>query len=113
MQPGGESAIVFVVPSLDHRQLIEDGRQAVLLAQDVRVRHRRSSKPDDPARVRDLTAAREAVRAAMRPIRSEMGRAIFDPATAQAERARERLRDMSAQLQAERRRLWKLSNVHR
>lgn len=110
---GGESATVFgMAPVTDHKELIENGYLAVELAREVRARHRRTSKPDDPERVRDLDLARNAIQEAMRPIRSEIGRAIFDPATSQAERRREKMRNVSAELQAERRKLWKLSNVN-
>lgn len=95
----------------DHKQLIDDARAATFLAREVRARHRRASKMDDPARMRDIALARTAIQDAMRPIRSEMGRAIFDPATARVERSRNRLRSASLDLQAERRKLWKLGNV--
>lgn len=90
-----------------HQSMIENAEAAVKHAQEIRAYHRKRSKPGDKQRDVDIRHALTKVRAAMRPIRSQLGRAPYDNSADAAER-RVELRAISEKLQAERRKLWKL-----
>lgn len=90
------------------RNIIEEADAAVKFAQQVRKFHRRRTDKRNGQRAADLDLATERVREAMRPLKSEIGRFPFGPQTTTAEENRQAIRDASAALQAERRKLWKM-----
>lgn len=79
----------------------------------VRKYHRRRSKPGNPKRETDIKVALEAVRRAMKPLRSHIARFPYGPQTSAAEANRQRIREASARLQGERRKLWKMTKPPR
>lgn len=81
---------------------------AVRHAQDVRKNHARLTIKGSKQREDDLEIAAERVREAMKPIRSHLGRAPSDRSTDNREEILERVREASAALQKERRRIWKM-----
>lgn len=87
--------------------MVENAEAAIKHAQDIRAYHRKRSKPGDKQRDVDIKHALTKVRSAMRPIRSALGRAPYDISADAGER-RVALRAISARLQTERRKLWKL-----
>lgn len=87
---------------------LREAELAVAHAKDVRVSHRRRSVKTDRQRLHDLTLAFERVKDAMLPLRSEIGKFPYGPQTDQAEENRKTIREASAALQRERRKLWKM-----
>lgn len=87
---------------------MDEAALAVLNAQDVRSYHRKRSDKTDRQRRHDLTLALKRVKAAMRPLRSEIGKFPYGPQTDMARENRQKIRDASAALQRERRKLWKM-----
>lgn len=77
-------------------------------AQQTRNYHRRRTPKNSPQREQDLRLAVERLREAMRPLKSEIGRFHYGPQTDAAEANREAIREASAALQRERRKLWKM-----
>lgn len=87
---------------------LEKAAAAVSFARQVRAFHRRRTDVRSTQRLDDLNAALDRIAEAMRPIRSEIGRFPYGPQTEQAERNRQQIRDLSEQLQRERRKVWKM-----
>jgi type VI protein secretion system component VasF len=87
---------------------IEAADAAVAFAQQVRRFHRRRSERRAPQRVTDIDNALKRIAAAMGPLRSAIGRFPYGPQTAVAEANRQRIREASAALQRERRKLFKM-----
>ena len=87
---------------------IQTAEAAVAFAQQVRKFHRRRTGTDSARRDRDIEEALGRLRAAMAPLRSEIGRFPYGPQSESAEANRERIREASAALQRERRKLWKM-----
>ena len=96
------------MPSDLPKDAIETARAAVVLAQSVRSRHRRRTDRGSARRVADIHHALDRLTTAMAPLRSEIGRFPYGPQTTVAEKERELIRDASAALQVERRKLWKM-----
>ncbi len=96
------------VPAELHRNLIDDAEAAIAFAQQVRAYHRRRTATDSERRLYDIALARERLRDAMKPLRSEIGRFHFGPQTTIAERNRDVIRDVSQRIGAERRKLTKM-----
>lgn len=92
----------------DLKAILSGAEVAVRSAQEVRSFHRKRTSPGDRTREIDIRAATDAIRRAMAPIRSNLGRAAYEPSTAIIEAQLEQLREASQALQAERRKLWKL-----
>lgn len=88
--------------------LIENAEAAVAYAQQVRRYHARRTDRRSGQRAADISLALERLKEAMEPLRSEIGRFPYGPATATADRNRQAIRDASAAVQAERRKLWKM-----
>lgn len=108
MQAVAECGTVLYMPTHLPEAALREAELAVAHAQDVRVSHRRRSAKTDRQRQHDLTLAFERVKEAMLPLRSEIGKFPYGPQTDQAEENRETIRQASAALQRERRKLWKM-----
>lgn len=93
-----------------HAHLIQFADTAITVAQDVRKFHAKRTKVGNAQRNTDIRHAADQITAAMRPIRSALGRAPYDPINALTEQQHKELRDASKRLQVERRKLWKLLN---
>jgi hypothetical protein len=87
---------------------MKEAELAVANAQDVRALHRKRSTRDDRQRQNDLTMALKRVKAAMKPLRSEIGKFPYGPQNTTAAENRLKIRAASAALQRERRKLWKM-----
>lgn len=96
------------MPSELPRDALDRASAAVTFAQQVRKFHRRRTARKSERRSADIEAALARLRDAMVPLRSEIGRFPYGPQTPTAEANRERIRDASAALQRERRKLWKM-----
>jgi hypothetical protein len=83
-------------------------RLAVENARRVRSFHRRRTEKRSAQRRNDIMVARERLKEAMKPLKSEIGRFPYGPQTETAEANRQAIRDMSAAIQSERRKLWKM-----
>jgi hypothetical protein len=84
------------------------GEAAIEYAQQVRKLHRRRSQKNSKQRLDDILMALERLKEAMVPIRSEIGRFPYGPQTDAAEARRQQIKDCSASIQSERRKLWKM-----
>jgi hypothetical protein len=87
---------------------IEDAEAAVAYAQQVRRFHRRRSPRNSSQRVTDVQLALTRLAAAMKPLRSEIGRFPYGPQTDIAEQNRETIREAAASIKRERIKLWKM-----
>jgi hypothetical protein len=87
---------------------MQEADLAIKNAQEVRAFHRKRSVRTDRQRQQDLTIALKRVKAAMKPLRSEIGKFPYGPQTDQAEENRQIIRNASVALQRERRKLWKM-----
>lgn len=92
---------------------IDAAESAVVFAAQTRRYHRRRTRKESEQRAQDIERALDRIREAMRPLRREIGRFTYGAQTAQADRNRDRIRQLSAALQAERRKLWKMRNTRR
>lgn len=77
-------------------------------AKDVRLYHARRSPKGSKQREHDLAEASERLKKAMKPLRSWLGQATAKEPTATHEEITKRVREASKELQAQRRRLWKM-----
>jgi hypothetical protein len=93
------------MPQVD---LLDNAQQAVEYAQRVRKTHRRRTARQSTQRNTDIQIALDRLREAMTPIRSEIGRFPYGPATEAAEIWRQAVREASQAIQRERRKLWKM-----
>jgi hypothetical protein len=82
---------------------------AVRHAQMVRRFHARKSPRGSAQRQADLQEARERLRTAMKPLRSYLGRAAYKNATNYNADLHDRVRETSAAMQKERRKLHKMA----
>lgn len=89
---------------------LREAQLAVENAQEVRAYHRKKTLRGDGQRESDLQMALERVKAAMRPLRSEIGRFPKQHPSATILSRQEKIRDASHALQRERRKLWKMLN---
>lgn len=71
--------------------------------------HAKRTGKDSPQRKADIELALERLKEAMKPLKSEIGKFPYGPQTDQAEANRQIIRDASAAIQAQRRKLWKLN----
>lgn len=90
------------------REAIARADAAVVFAQQTRKHHRRRTNRAAESRTRDIEAALERLREAMKPLKSEIGRFPYGPQTPSAEANRDRIREASAAIQRERRKLFKM-----
>jgi hypothetical protein len=87
---------------------LQEAEHAIQNAQEVRAFHRKRSERDDRQRINDLTFALRRVKAAMTPLRSEIGRFPHQQRTDTVEARQNKIRNASKALQRERRKLWKM-----
>jgi hypothetical protein len=99
------------MPNKLPQDCIERAEAAVAYAQQVRRIHRRRSKKSSTQRNEDIELALTRIKAAMAPLRSEIGRFPYGPATDTAERNRKKIREASTSLQRERRKLFKMRSA--
>ena len=99
----------FMPAKLD-RTTVTNAEAAIKNAQRVRATHRRRTTVGSSAREDDLAIGLERLAQAMKPIRSEIARFPYGPQTDTAEANRQKLRNLSKQIQGERRRLWKMQD---
>lgn len=88
--------------------MLENARAAAVFAARTRARHGKRTDRNSPQRIADIELALERIRDAMQPLRSEIGRFPYGAQTEAAESVRNKIREASADLQAERRKLWKM-----
>lgn len=88
--------------------MLKQAAAAVDNAQRVRRFHARRTRKDSEQRKADIRIALDKLREAMAPLRSETGRFPYGAQTDAAEERREAIREASNNIQAERRKLWKL-----
>lgn len=81
---------------------------AVAYAQEVRAHHRRRTDKRSKQRKADIELALRRLKEAMKPLRSELGRFHFQAQTEAAEERRAAIREASAAIQRERRKLFKM-----
>lgn len=87
---------------------MESALAAASYASDVRELHRRRTRRGNPQRETDIKIALERLKTSMRPLRTEIGRLQYRRPSARRDEQREVLAALSARLQAERRKLWKM-----
>jgi hypothetical protein len=92
------------------KSIIADAESAVAFAQQVRRFHRRRTDRRSNQREADIQLALVRLKEAMAPLRTEIGRFPYGPQTDVAEENRQRIREASAIIQRERRKLWKMKN---
>jgi hypothetical protein len=90
---------------------METARAAVRNAVLVRNHHKRRTRKGDPQRETDIALALERLKEAMKPLRRAIGQFPYDHQTEAAGERREEIRELSAEIQGQRRRLWKMQ-VH-
>jgi hypothetical protein len=88
--------------------ILDAADRAIENAQRVRRFHRRRTERDSVQRKTDIVVALQRLKEAMRPLRTEIGRFPYGPQTDSAEANREAIRERSAAIQSERRKLWKM-----
>lgn len=89
-------------------QIIDGADRAIENAQRVRRFHRRRTERNSMQRKTDIEVALQRLKEAMGPLRTEIGRFPYGPQTDAAEENREAIRERSAAIQSERRKLWKM-----
>jgi hypothetical protein len=87
---------------------LDAAQAAVMNAQRVREFHRRRTEKTSKQRLQDIDLALTRLREAMKPLKSMLGTFQYGPATQAAELNREAVREASAAIQRERRKLWKM-----
>jgi hypothetical protein len=88
--------------------ILDAADRAIENAQRVRRFHRRRTERDSVQRKTDIVVALQRLKEAMRPLRTEIGRFPYGPQTDSAEANRGAIRERSAAIQSERRKLWKM-----
>lgn len=89
---------------------LSDAEASIAFATQVRKYHARRTDKRSVQRAADISVALARLHAAMKPLRSEIGRFPYGPSTEIAEENRQRIRDASAEIQKERRKLWKMQD---
>lgn len=97
------------MPDQRPEEALQNAYAAVAHAKDVRDIHRRRTHKGSKQRENDIQYAHERLKAAMAPLRTIIGRFPYGAQTVVAERNREAVRAASREIQAERRKLWKMS----
>lgn len=99
------------MPAQLPKDAIDKAEAAVAFAQQVRKFHRRRTGKSTKQRTDDIEKALKRLKAAMKPLRSEIGRFPYGPQTDDAEENRQRIREASGALQVERRKLFKMKGA--
>lgn len=89
-------------------KITHDAEAAIENAKRVRAAHARRSRRGAPQRESDIRIALDRLKVAMKPLRSEIGRFPYGPDTDAAEQNRKIIVALSADIQKERRKLWKM-----
>jgi hypothetical protein len=105
MQDESRCGTVLVMPTQIDPDALAEAEAAVRHAQMVRNQHRRRTERGSPTREADIALALDRLKAAMRPLRSEIGRFKYGSA---GDDSREAIRGASLAIQKERRKLWKM-----
>jgi hypothetical protein len=92
--------------SIQYEKELLEAEAAVENARRVRRHHARKTDKGTPARERDIESALARLKAAMIPLRSLLGQFTYLPFV--DEDFEQRVRDLSQDIQGERRRLWKM-----
>jgi hypothetical protein len=87
---------------------LTEAKAAITNAQAVRAHHRKRTMKGSPQREADIRLALARLRDSMKPLKSEIGRFQFEHLTTVEEDRQEDIRETSLQIQAERRKLWKM-----
>lgn len=87
---------------------LDEAALACSHAHSVRALHRRRTEKGSAQREEDIRLALERLREVMRPLRSHIARFPTGPQTEAADANRAAIRKMSAAVQRERRKLWKM-----
>lgn len=90
---------------------LEEANLATQSAQEVREYHRKRTVRADQQRRDDINLALERIKAAMTPLRSEIGRFHKQPTSDIVLDRQRKIREASKALQRERRKLWKMLNT--
>lgn len=96
------------MPETPPDKIVANAMAAVDQARAVRAYHRRRTEKGSPQRKTDIRVALAKLRAAMKPLKSALGKFPYQPQTEAAEEKRQAIRDASHAIQVERRKLWKL-----
>lgn len=96
------------MPKVLPDKIIENADKAVAFAVQVRTFHARRTDRRSQQRNDDIEHALQRLHEAMAPLKSEIGRFAYGPQTTIAETNRQTIREASAAIQRERRKLWKL-----
>lgn len=96
------------MPAILPKEAVREAELAVQQAQEARRFHRKRSERGNEQRTADLELAYDRVHKAMKPLRSAIGKFPYGPQTEIAAQNRQIIRDASAALQKERRKLWKM-----
>lgn len=92
------------------KRLLKTAESAVAIAQQTRKKYARRAANSEK-RTADIQSALDGLRDAMAPIRSEIGKYAYFQVNDESEDVRDMVRSASASIQAERRKLWKMSRV--
>lgn len=92
---------------------LKNAQAAIANAKRVRSYHARRTEVGSPQREQDIQIALTRLKEAMKPIKSEIGKFPYGPQTDQAEQNRDTIRATSDAIQAERRKLWKMTKRRR
>jgi hypothetical protein len=87
---------------------LDAANAAVLNAVRVREFHARRTEKNSKHRMQDIDLALERLREAMKPLKSMIGQFPYGPTTEAAESNRDEIRAASAEIQRQRRKLWKM-----
>jgi hypothetical protein len=101
------------MPEVLPKTVIEAADAAIINAQLVRKFHARRTKKASKQRTEDIELALTRLHECMKPLRTEIGRFPYGPQTDEAEANRDTIRDVSAAIQRERRKLWKMKEAKR
>jgi hypothetical protein len=96
------------MPKKPNPDILAEADAAVKHAIRVRRSHARRTERGSKQRIRDVTMAIQRLHEAMKPLRSEIGRFAHGPQTEERRKTHERYRAASDDIQAQRRRLWKM-----
>lgn len=107
-RPPGCGTLRRMPSELPHAD-IEAAEAAIQFAKLVRKTHARRSHKTSARRIADIQIARQRLKETMRPLRTHIGQFPIGPQTEVAEANREHIRDVSLRMQAERRKLTKMS----
>lgn len=107
---GAQTWYTSLMPTIRPEKELQTAEVAVRHAQAVRIRHRKRTERKSPQRAKDLDIALDRLREAMKPLRTEIARFPYGPQTDVADTNRGEIRKMSAAVQKERQKLWKMQD---